>query len=45
MRRVRPGSVHASRLSDCSTQSGDDDDDDDAKFLVLKRSNNSKDCH
>lgn len=44
MRRVRPGSVHASRLSDCSTQSGDDDDDD-AKFLVLKRSNNSKDCH
>lgn len=37
MRRVRPGSVHASRLSDCSTQSGDDDD---AKFLVLKRSDN-----
>lgn len=44
MRRVRPGSVHASRLSDCSTHSGDDDDDD-AKFLVLKRSNNLKDCH
>lgn len=43
MRRVRPGSVHASRLSDCSTHSGDDDDD--AKFLVLKRSNNLKECH